>query len=161
MFILYALIGAACGAAVGAALLIPGVARGLALLLVLVLLSYLLVASSVAWVALIVAGRGPVASLARSWQLTSGSFWRLSAIYTVGLIVLMVVYLLVAAVAAVLAGILGRGDVAVVAATTSVVVVAVGALVTPFYTAMGLAVFGDLTVRKEGADLEQRISATA
>ena len=29
-----------------------------------------------------------------------------------------------------------------------------------FYTALALAVFGDLTARKDGADLEQRIAAT-
>ena len=39
--------------------------------------------------------------------------------------------------------------------------VALGALVTPFYGALALAVLADLKVRKEGADLEQRISATA
>jgi hypothetical protein len=50
--------------------------------------------------------------------------------------------------------------VALITATLGVVSVAVGALATPFYTALGLAVFGDLTVRKEGADLAQRISAT-
>ena len=42
-----------------------------------------------------------------------------------------------------------------------VVGVALGALATPFYTALALAVLGDLKVRKEGTDLEQRISATA
>jgi hypothetical protein len=161
MFLLYVLIGLSCGACVAVAMLFPGAARVVAVLMVLVPVSYLIVASSVAWVALIVAGLGPVPSLRRSWQLTTGSFWRLTAIYTVGMIVLLVVYFLVATVAAFFAGIIGRGDVAVVAAATSVVVVAVGALVTPFYTAMGLAVFGELTVRRDGADLEQRISATA
>jgi hypothetical protein len=48
-----------------------------------------------------------------------------------------------------------------VTAFAGVVGVALGALATPFYTALGLAVLGDLSVRKEGADLEQRISATA
>jgi hypothetical protein len=33
-------------------------------------------------------------------------------------------------------------------------------LAIPFYTALGLAVFGDLTARKEGTDLAQRIAAT-
>jgi hypothetical protein len=31
--------------------------------------------------------------------------------------------------------------------------------VAPFGSALGLALFGDLTVRKEGADLAQRIAA--
>jgi membrane glycosyltransferase len=68
---------------------------------------------------------------------------------------------LVGALAAFLAAVLGRGDVALIAATTGVIVVAVTALTIPMYTAALLAVFGDLTARKEGMDLEQRISATA
>jgi hypothetical protein len=81
-------------------------------------------------------------------------------IYTIGAIVLFVLYALTSGVTGMLIGILGRGDVALITATLGVVSVAVGALATPFYTALGLAVFGDLTVRKEGADLAQRISAT-
>jgi hypothetical protein len=55
--------------------------------------------------------------------------------------------------------IVGRADLAVVAALIGVVGVALGAFITPFYTALGLAVLGDLSARKEGADLERRISA--
>jgi hypothetical protein len=110
---------------------------------------------------LLVEGSGPAASLLRSWRLTTGSFWRLSLIYTVALIVLIVLYAVSAAVAGFLAGVLGRGDLAMVTAFAEVVGVALGALATPFYGALALAVLADLKVRKEGADLEQRISATA
>ena len=48
-----------------------------------------------------------------------------------------------------------------VTAFADVFVIALGALVTPFYGALALAVLADLKVRKEGADLAQRISATA
>jgi hypothetical protein len=154
------LVGVACLACFLPALLVSGAARWALVTLLLIPLSYVLIGSSSAWVILIVDGSGAAASFRRSWHLTSGSFWRLSAIYAVALIVLLVLYFLFGALAAFFAALLGRGDVAVVAATTSVIVVALGALVTPYYTALGLAVFGDLSVRKEGADLAQRISAT-
>jgi hypothetical protein len=41
---------------------------------------------------------------------------------------------------------------------TAAVVVILGSIGTPFYTALSLAVFGDLSVRKEGTDLAARIS---
>ena len=64
---------------------------------------------------------GAAAAYVRSWRLTSGSFWRLSAIYTVALIVLFVLYALTSGVTGVLIGVLGRGDVALIAATLGVV----------------------------------------
>jgi hypothetical protein len=137
---------------------------GLRILLVLagvIALSYGFVAISCALPVLFIEGAGPLASLSRSWRLTAGSFWRLSVIYTVALIVLLVLYLVIAAVAGFLAALLGHGDVAMVTAFAEVVGVALGALATPFYGALALAVLGDLKVRKEGVDLEQRISATA
>ena len=109
---------------------------------------------------MLVEDAGPLASYLRSWRLTGGSFWRLSLVYTVGIIVLVVMSFIIGLIAAFLAAIVGRGDVVLAAAATGVTIIALGAITTPFYTALGLAVFGDLTVRKEGADLEQRISAT-
>ena len=58
-------------------------------------------------------------------------------------------------------GILGRGDIAVVTASQAVLGIALGALFVPFYTALSIAILGDLKVRKEGTDLEQRIAASA
>lgn len=142
------------------ALLVGGLARYAVALLLLIPLSYILVALSCGYVVLLVEGAGPLASYLRSWRLTAGSFWRLSLIYTVGLIVLLVMILIVSVVAGFLAGVLGRGDVVLTAAATGVTVIALGAITTPFQTAITLAVFGDLTARKEGVDLEQRISAT-
>jgi hypothetical protein len=138
-----------------------GAARALLALAALVALSYGSVAVSCSPTVLLIEDKGPAASLARSGRLTTGNFWRLSVIYTVALIVLLVLYLVSAAVAGFLAGVLGRGDLAMVTAFAEVVGVALGALVTPFYGALALAVLADLKVRKEGADLEQRISATA
>jgi hypothetical protein len=155
------LVGASVGACLLPALLLSPPGRYLLAGLLLIPASYVAVLLSCAFTVLLLTGSGPVASYARSWRLATGSFWRLSIIYTVVLIVLLVFGTLVGALAAFLAAVLGRGDVALIAATTGVIVVAVTALTIPMYTAALLAVFGDLTARKEGMDLEQRISATA
>ena len=127
----------------------------------LVVLCYGLVALSSAMTVLLVEEAGPVASVTRSWRLTSGNFWRLSVIYTVALIILIALELVIAALAGFLAGALVHGDVAMVTAFAEVIGIILGALVTPFYGALALAVLADLKVRREGADLAQRISATA
>ena len=142
-------------------LVTSGALRVLLILAALIVLCYGFVAVSCAQTILLVDDAGPVTSLRRSLRLTAGSFWRLSVVYTVAVIILFVLYAVTAAIAGFLAAIIGRGDVAMVTAFTEVVAVALGALATPFYGALALAVLADLKVRKEGADLEQRISATA
>jgi hypothetical protein len=105
--------------------------------------------------------RGPIASMSHSWELTTGNFWRLSVIYTVGVVLLLVFYFLASIVGGMAALWLGRGDLVVVMAVTTAVIALLAALFTPFYQALVLAVFGDLSARREGADLAQRISAPA
>jgi hypothetical protein len=155
------LIWAACAACFVPAIVTDGGLRILLVLAGLIALSYGFVAISCAVPVLFIEDAGPLASLSRSWRLTTGSFWRLSVIYTVALIILLVLYVVIAAIAGFLAALVGHGDVAMVTAFAEVVGVALGALATPFYGALALAVLGDLKVRKEGVDLEQRISATA
>ena len=138
-----------------------GNSRYVVVALLLIPVSYVIVSLSCAFVALLVGGSDIMGAYVRSWRLTQGSFWRLSIIYTVALVILLVLYVVIGAVAGFLAALLGHGDVAMVTAFAEVVGVALGALATPFYGALALAVLGDLKVRKEGADLEQRISATA
>jgi antibiotic biosynthesis monooxygenase (ABM) superfamily enzyme len=102
-----------------------------------------------------------MASLRRSWSLTRGSFWRLSAVYTVALIILIVFYVVLGSATAFVVAVAAHGELAVMTAAYAVVAVALGAFVFPFYSAVQLAVLGDLTARREGIDLAQRISATA
>jgi hypothetical protein len=141
------------------AVLLGGVLRGLLILAACIALCYWFVAVSCAQTILLIDGAGPAASLSRSWRLTAGSFWRLSVIYTVGVIILLVLYMVAGAIAGFIAAALGRGDFAIATAFADVVIVALGAFATPFYCALALAVLGDLKVRKEGADLERRISS--
>jgi membrane associated rhomboid family serine protease len=99
--------------------------------------------------------------MSHSWQLTRGNFWRLSIIYSVGVVLLLVFYALASVAGGVVALFVGRGDLVVFLAVSSVVIALLAALFTPFYHALILAVFGDLAARREGADLAQRISAPA
>jgi hypothetical protein len=105
--------------------------------------------------------RGPLASMSHSWRLTAGNFWRLSIIYSVGAALLLVFYLLATIAGGMVAMWLGRGDVVLWVAVSSTVIALLAALFTPFYHALILAVFGELSARREGADLAQRISAPA
>lgn len=109
--------------------------------------------------ALMLTGEGALASMVRSWNLTYGSWWRLSLIYTVALVLLLVIYALAGVVGLLVALPLAHGDVAVVTAVTVTVVVILSSVGAPFYSAMALVVFGDLAVRREGIDLAQRIAA--
>src|SRR5438132_573719 len=122
---------------------------------------YLVVALSCGGAVLLVTSRGPLASLVHSFRLTSGSFWRLTLIYTVAFVLLMVLYLVSGLLAGLVSVLLAHGDIAVITAATTVFVVILSAVGTPFFWALALAVLGDLSVRKEGADLAQRLSSPA
>lgn len=103
--------------------------------------------------------RGPLASMGHSWRLTSGSYWRLSVVYTVAVVLMLVFYLIASVLGTAVAAAIAHGDLAVMTAVMTTVVVLLGAFAAPFYSALMLAVYGDLTVRREGADLSQRIAA--
>ncbi len=105
--------------------------------------------------------RAAVASMRHSWHLTSGSFWRLTLIYSVGIVLLLVLYALASVIAGAAALVIARGDVAVITAVWAACMALLGVIATPFYSALVLAVYGDLAARKEGTDLAQRMSAPA
>jgi len=134
-------------------------AAGLVFTLLLIPASWLIVRWSCAATAFLVTERAPLESLSYSWRLTAGSFWRLSLIYTIALVLIIVLYVLSTVIGGMLSLLLAGGDLAVITAATTVVVVLLGAVATPFYWALALAVLGDLSVRREGADLAQRMSA--
>jgi hypothetical protein len=159
------LLGILTGCAIGIwfvpGLALQGTARLGALLLLAIPACYMAVALSCGWAVLLVTGKGAVASLRHSYRLTSGGFWRLTLIYTVAFVLLMVLYMVSGLVAGLVSVLLGHGDIAVITAATTVFVVILSAVGTPFFWALALAVLGDLSVRKEGADLAQRLSTPA
>jgi hypothetical protein len=143
----------------------PGVAGP-----VMAVLAGVVLQSPASWLALrwscsgtvyLLTDRGAVASMAHSWHLTEGSFWRLSLIYTVGIVVIVVLSGITGMLSGMLAAIFARGDIVLMMAVITAVTVLLGAISTPFYVALALAVLGDLSVRKEGGDLAQRISSPA
>lgn len=158
--ILYVLVGIACGLLIVPAFFTGGLTRYVLVAVLLLPMAYVLVRLMCAFTAMVIEDTGATGSLARSWELTGGSVWRLTAIYTVAVFLLLVLYIVIGSLTAFLYAVLGKGDVALIAAGIGVVTVAAGALASPYYSALGLAVFGDLLVRKEGADLSQRISAS-
>jgi hypothetical protein len=158
--ILYFLVSLACLLLVVPAFLVSGLARYALIAVLLLPLGYVLLRLTSAFTAMVIEDTGAAASLGRSWELTGGSVLRLTAVYTVAVFLLLVLYIVIASLTGFLYAVLGKGDVALIAAGIGVVTVAAGALASPYYSALGLAVFGDLLVRKEGADLSQRISAS-
>lgn len=160
------LVLASIGAALGLSHSVAGTSTSIGLGIGIVLA--MLVAGS--WVAIrwacsvpiyLLTERGPVASMSHSWELTAGNFWRLSIIYSVGAALLLVFYLLATIAGGMVAMWLGRGDLVLWVAVSSTVIALLAALFTPFYHALILAVFGELSARREGVDLAQRISAPA
>jgi hypothetical protein len=131
------------------------------LLLVLICASWAVIRWVVAVGVYVLSERGPVASMSHSWSLTSGSFWRLSIVYAVAVVVLIVLYAVGAVVGSLVTAVLARGDFAVMSAVLTSVMVLLGAIAAPFYSGLMLAVLGDLSVRREGADIAQRIAAAA
>lgn len=114
---------------------------------------------SAAWPVFLLTGRDAVSSLAQSRRLVSGSWWRLAVVYAVAMVLVFILYMIGGVIAVMVAVPFAGGDVAVAAALASVIVVILAAIGAPFVTALLLAVYGDLSVRREGADLAQRISA--
>jgi Membrane domain of glycerophosphoryl diester phosphodiesterase len=158
--ILYFLVSLACLVPVVPAFLASGLTRYALIALLLLPLGYVLLRLTSAFTAMVIEDTSASGSLSRSWELTGGSVMRLTAIYTVAIFLLLVMYVVIGSLTAFLYAVLGKGDVALIAAGIGVVTVAAGALASPYYSALGLAVFGDLVVRREGADLSQRISAS-
>jgi hypothetical protein len=128
--------------------------------MLIVLGMYLAVLLSCTWPAVLLARQGPLGALRLSARLVWGNWWRIAAVYAVGAVVVVVVSILVGALITAIVSSFGAG----ITVSTSVfveVATALGAVMAPFVGALLLATFGDLRVRKEGTDLQQRIAGLA
>ncbi len=161
LVVLAVLVTLALGACVAPAWLLQGPLRWSVLPVLLLPAGYLMISFCAALPGLLLSGAGPLASLERSWRLTRGSFWRLSLIYTVAIAVLVVAYFLLFTAAGFFIALVSGGDLAVLSAAFTVTGIALGSCAVPYYLAVQLAVFADLTARREGTDLAQRITAAA
>ena len=136
---------------------LPGEYRVQARIPLLLVSLYLAILLSCTWPAVLFGGLGPIAALRQSMRLVWGNWWRLTLIYIVSGVIVLVVAILLGAVIATLVSWLGVGVPAMTSVVYAEVANALGAIMAPFAGALLLAVYGDLRVRREGTDLQQRI----
>jgi hypothetical protein len=108
---------------------------------------YIGIALSFALPSLVLARKGVLASIAYSFRLVRGNWWRVAAMYGVGIGVVLTLWTLVAAIIAMASSDNAGDDVAISRAVSSAAVLAVFAIGLTFYSALTLALFGDLEVR--------------
>jgi hypothetical protein len=115
----------------------------------------------VAGVSLLLEDTGPWRSFRYSLRLIRGSWWRTTAVLTIAVIVMMVYYGVILMIVGMMAPLLGATDFTTVSALGGVIGVVLGSIGMPFLSATMLAIYGDLKVRREGVDLEQRVASIA
>jgi ABC-type Fe3+ transport system permease subunit len=110
-------------------------------------------------------GKGPVDALTESHRLVWGNWWRTAAILTVGVIIIMVIYLIAGVIIGVLAPIMvfgggGTENALLISLISSLLIgVLTSLLVTPFYIGLAISIYWDLKLRKDGGDLAARVGA--
>jgi hypothetical protein len=111
---------------------------------------------------------GVFASLSTSARLVKGNWWRASVIVFVATVMVMVLVLVMSMIAGVVAGIgaaagAGVADLANATATAQAISLAISAIsnlfTLTFFPSVLLAVYYDLKLRNEGADLASRVGA--
>ncbi len=109
--------------------------------------------------AVVIEGKGPIAGLGRSWDLVTGSWWRVFGIGLVFAIVIiaaaMVISIPIGIVGGIAGGEEGAGVVGAIVGGVATVVV------TPFAYIAGVLIYFDLRVRKEGFDLDALAAETS
>ena len=141
---------------------LPQAHRLWAFVLLSVPAAYVAVALSCSWVALLLAEKGVVGSMLYSFRLVWGNWWRVTLVYSVAAVLLLVFCVLCGVLAtAVLVPFVGAADIAVFSAVSSALVVVLAAVGIPFYWALLLMVFGDLRARREGLEPERRLAGAA
>jgi hypothetical protein len=111
-------------------------------------------------VVLIVEDKGAPESLRRSWTLTAGYWWHVAIILTVLVIVIVAVFLFIGIIAGIVAA--GMGSTGGVSGLLIQGISLLGnTLISPLYAAVLVAIYHDLKLRKEGADLAGRVNALA
>jgi hypothetical protein len=124
---------------------------------------FLLMRWFVSWNVLLLEHRGPLASLARSWELTQGSWWHTcGVVLSTGLIVSLITWAFFGALggAAMVAG-FAFGSPALSAVITALLGMVSSAVTEPFLMAIFTVLYFELRARAEGYDLEQRALLTA
>lgn len=141
------------GSAAAAVCMLPALAlapqyrtAGIAVMLAPTIYVYITLSFSLP--ALVLARKGVLASLAYSFRLVRGNWWRVAGSYAVGLMVILTLSTLVATIAAMAFTDTGADDMAIARAITFAAILAVLAVGLTFFSALTLALFGDLQVRR-------------
>jgi hypothetical protein len=142
--------------------LLFGIALAVGAILLVIPFLILMVSLMLAPSLVLLEGKGPIDSLVGSHKLVWGSWWRTAAILTVGGILLFVIYLALALVIGLIVPFIGMGTGDIMISTlvsTLLISVLLNIVGLPFFSAMLLAVYWDLKLRKEGGDLAARVGA--
>jgi hypothetical protein len=129
-------------------LVVPGLILGLSLIMFMALVLF--------------DRKGPIDALIGSHKLVWGNWWRTCAVVTLAFILMVVIFMAVGIVAAVITPFAGMasGDFLVVTMVVqSVLSAAANVFMTPFTSAVMIALYWDLKLRKEGGDLAARVDA--
>jgi len=157
-------LGAAIGRAAGR--LPAAIGAGFLFLLAIAVGSVLLIIPGVyLWirlqlfaVPLVSEGTGVGASLGRSWEMVGGHWWRTLLIISVIFIIVLVLDLLVTPISAALLVVL-RSDLPRALLLTQALQAVMTVFTTPLIAATLVAIYDDLRLRKEGADIEARVGS--
>ena len=132
-------------------------------LILLIVPGLILMVSLMMYMALLLfENKGAVDSLTGSHKLVWGNYWRSSAILTVALILVIVIFVALGVVAVIVAPFAGLAmtDIVMVGLVSELVFnAAFNLLLMPFFTAVMIALYWDLKLRKEGGDLAARVNA--
>ena len=107
-------------------------------------------------------GKGPVAALTGSHNLVWGNWWRTFAILSIGGILVLVIYMAIGLAVGVVTPFIGLGmdDLGMYSLVSALLIgVVMNILVTPFFSALLIALYWDLKLRKQGGDLAARVGA--
>ena len=133
----------------------------LAGLMLLVIPGLILMVSMILATNLVVLERkGPIEALLGSHRLVWGNWWRSATVLTVGSILVAIFYLMVGFVIGLLTTLIGVVDLVTYSLVTGLLIgLLVNIVVMPFFSALLLALYWDLKLRKEGGDLAARVGA--
>ena len=129
--------------------------------ILLIVPGIIVIVSLMFWMTLLILeGLGPVDALSASHRLVWGHWWRTFVILSVGAVICIVLYLILGMILGIAAPLLGSEGAIVGALLSMMVLMALaGIVIYPYFAALGLNIYWDLKLRKEGGDLAARAQA--
>lgn len=138
---------------------VPMIVAGL--LIVSIPVAYVLTPVTLATPAVVLDGKNGFSAVAYAARLVRHNWWRATTVLTVAVVVLVVFYLVTTVLVMLALPLFARVDLASITAATTVVYVVLGGVSLPYVNGTVLALYGDLKIRREGLDLEQRVASVA